>query len=104
MIWKLQLTLRKGDSTAAVAGIHNYLNCFEQLEKIMKANDPMDKPAQLYTMDEETGMPLKHTAPNIVAKHVHNTLKHRWYACDMMCRIAVSSVEHQQVERVSFGC
>lgn len=42
----------------------NYLELFE---KILEECGLMDKPRQLYNMDE-MGMPLEHRAPNIVTK------------------------------------
>ena len=54
--------MRLASTTAEI--LRNY---FELLKKVLEENDLMDKPAQLYNMDE-TGMPLEHRAPNIVTK------------------------------------
>ena len=65
---QLQLPLRKGDPTAAervactsVEILENYL---ELLKQSLKESTVMDKPAQLYDMDE-TGMPPENRAPNM---------------------------------------
>ena len=63
------LTLRRGDATAHVRmnavnreTIESY---YALLKDILEAQDLMDRPAQLYNMDE-SGMPLDPRPPNIV--------------------------------------
>ena len=51
-------------------------NYFELLKKVFDENDLMDKPAQLYNMDE-TGMPLEHRAPNVVTKKGKKKIRYR---------------------------
>ena len=65
------LSLRKGDSTAAVrlscTNAENLKQYFSLLGNILTQNDLLNKLAQLYNMDE-TGMPIDHKTPNVVAK------------------------------------
>ena len=49
---------------------------FKLIKKVLEENDPMDKPAQLYNMDE-TGMPLEHRAPIIVTKKGKKNVRYR---------------------------
>lgn len=75
-----QLTLRKGDSTAAVrlacTSAETLRNYFGLLREVLYENDLMDKPAQLYNVDE-TGMPLEHSAPNVIAKKGVKKVRYR---------------------------
>ena len=43
-------------------------NIFELYMKVLDENGLMDKPAQLYNMDD-TDMPLEHRAPSTIAKN-----------------------------------
>ena len=65
------LSLRKGDSTAAVRLAYTTAetmnNYFDLLGNTLKENKLLDKPAQVYNMDE-TGMPIDHRPPNDVAR------------------------------------
>ena len=66
------LSLRKGDRTAFVrmdamnrtAELDNY---FITLKSILVDNDLMDKPGQIYNVDE-SGMPLEHRSPRVLVK------------------------------------
>ena len=61
----------KGDSTAAVrlaaTSPETIKSYFDLLRKVLQDNDLLDKPAQLYNMDE-TGMLIEHRAPNFVVR------------------------------------
>jgi len=66
-----QLALRKGDPTANVR-----MDClneeimeeyFNMLKKTLLENNLMDKPAQIYNVDE-SGMPLDHHPPKVISQ------------------------------------
>ena len=67
-----QLTLRKGDHTAAVrmdamkkqTALDNY---FIELKNILDENELQHKPGQIYNMDE-SGVPLDHRSPRVLAR------------------------------------
>ena len=67
-----QLTLRKGDRTAAVrmdamknqTALDNY---FIELKNILDENELQHKPGQIYNMDE-SGVPLDHRSPRVLAR------------------------------------
>jgi len=64
---KPQLRLRKGDHTAMVRldAMNNreaLENCFSLLKKMLEENDLMNKPSQIYNVDE-SGVPLDHRSP-----------------------------------------
>ena len=67
-----KLALRKGDRTAFVRmdamkkqeELDNYYIC---LKSILVDNNLMDKPGQIYNVDE-SGMPLEHRSPRVLAK------------------------------------
>ena len=67
-----QLTLQKGDHTAAVrmdatknqTDLDNY---FKKLKRILDENKLVDKPGQIYNMDE-SGIPLDHRSPCVLAR------------------------------------
>ena len=75
-----QLSLRKGDSTAAVqlaaTNPETVKSYFDLLGKVLQENNLLEKPAQLYNMDE-TGMPIERRAPNIVAKKGKKKVRYR---------------------------
>ena len=65
-----QLALRKGDLIAYVC-LENTTKevmkeYFELLKTTLTENNLLDKPSQLYNVDE-TGMPLNHKPPKLVA-------------------------------------
>ena len=74
------LSLRKGDSTAAVrlscTNAENLKQYFSLLGKVLTENDLLEKPAQLYNMDE-TGMPIDHKPPNVIAKKGQKKVRYR---------------------------
>ena len=66
-----QLSMRRGDRTAFVRmdamkneDLDNY---FVTLKSILVDNDLMNKPGQIFNVDE-SGMPLEHRSPKVVAK------------------------------------
>ena len=67
-----QLTLRKGDRTAAVrmdamknqTALDYY---FIELKNILDENELQHKPGQIYNMDE-SGVPLDHRSPRVLAR------------------------------------
>ena len=65
------LSLRKGDATAAVRmdclNTITFNNYFANLKECLKENNLMDSSGQLYNVDE-TGIPLDHRPPKVVAK------------------------------------
>ena len=65
------LSLRKGDSTAAVRmdclTTENMMKYFENLEVCLNEHDLMNRPGQIYNVDE-TGMPLDHRPPKVVGR------------------------------------
>ena len=74
------LSMRKGDPTANVR-----MDCltketmdeyFQLLKDTLIENDLMDSPNQIYNVDE-TGMPLDHRAPKIVAGRGHKKVRYR---------------------------
>ena len=74
------LSMRKGDPTANVR-----MDCliketmdeyFQLLKDTLIENDLMDFPNQIYNVDE-TGMPLDHHAPKIVAGRGHKKVRYR---------------------------
>ena len=65
------LSLRRGDPTANIR-----MNClneeimneyFDMLKKTLLDNDLMNKPAQIYNVDE-SGMPLDHRPPKVITQ------------------------------------
>ena len=66
-----KLAVHKGDSTAAAriqaTNAETLKDYFQLLQDVLKGNNLFDKPSQIYNMDE-TGMPLKHRAPNVITK------------------------------------
>ena len=75
-----QLTLRKGDPTAHVRMnavtkdvIEGYYNL---LEETLCEHDLTNKPSHIYNMDE-SGMPLDHRPPNVVAKRGQKKVRYR---------------------------
>ena len=64
------LCLRKGDPTAnvhmdAMANKEALDNYFKLLKEVMEENNLMDKPGQIYNVDE-SGMPLDHRPPRVL--------------------------------------
>ena len=75
-----QLTLRKGDQTAFVRmdamkdkeALDNY---FILLKSILDEHDLLDKPGQIYNVDE-SGIPLDHRSPRVVTKRGHKKVRY----------------------------
>lgn len=74
------LSLRKGDPTANVrmdclneTSLNNY---FDLLKSVLTDNNLMNSPGQIYNVDE-TGMPLNHRPPNVVAKRGQKKVRTR---------------------------
>ena len=75
-----QLALRRGDATAQVrmestnrVAIEEYFNL---LESTLQQYNLADSPAQIYNMDE-TGMPLDHRPPSVIAKRGQKKVRSR---------------------------
>ena len=67
-----QLSMRRGDRTAfvrldAMKKKEDLDNYFITLKSILVDNDLMNKPGQIFNVDE-SGMPLEHQAPKVVAR------------------------------------
>jgi len=66
-----QLSLRKGDATANVrmdAINSDTIRCYyELLKDVVKNNQLIESPAQIYNVDE-TGMPLNPRPPKVITK------------------------------------
>ena len=67
-----QLSMRRGDRTAfvrldAMKKKEELDNYFVTLKNILVDNDLMNKPGQIFNVDE-SGMPLEHRAPKVVAR------------------------------------
>ena len=74
------LSLRRGDPTANIR-----MNClneeymneyFDMLEKTLLDNDLMNKPAQIYNIDE-SGMPLDHRPPKVITQKGQKKVRSR---------------------------
>ena len=74
------LALRKGDPTANIR-----MNClnkeimeeyFDMLKKTLLDNDLMNKPAQIYNVDE-SGMPLDHRPPKVITRKGQKKVRSR---------------------------
>ena len=75
------LSLRKGDSTAAVRmnaledkeRLDSY---FDLLKEVLEENDLMDRPCQIYNVDE-SGMPLEQRPPRLLVKRGQRKVRYR---------------------------
>lgn len=74
------LRLRRGDATANVrmdcvnqAVISSY---FDLLKSVLQEHELMQSPAQIYNVDE-TGVPLDHRPPNVLAKRGQKKVRYR---------------------------
>ena len=75
------LCLRKGDPTAnvrmdAMANKEALDNYFKLLKEVMEENDLMDKPGQIYNVDE-SGMPLDHRPPRVLTTKGEKKVRYR---------------------------
>ena len=75
------LCLRKGDPTAnvrmdAMANKEALDNYFKLLKEVMEENDLMDKPGQIYNVDE-SGMPLDHRPPRVLTTKREKKVRYR---------------------------
>lgn len=75
------LCLRKGDPTAnvrmnAMANTEALDNYFRLLQEVMEDNELMDKPGQIYNVDE-SGMPLDHRPPHVLTTKGEKKVRYR---------------------------
>ena len=74
------LSFRRGDSTAHIrmdsVNRESMEGYFNLLEDTLKEHDLMNRPAQIYNMDE-SGMPLEARPPNMVAKRGQKKVRYR---------------------------
>ena len=74
------LSLRKGDATANVRmdclNSETMKRYFDLLKEVLEENELLDSPAQIYNVDE-TGMPLDHRPPKIIAKRGQKKVRYR---------------------------
>ena len=74
------LSLRKGDVTPNVRmdclNSETMKRYFDLLKEVLEENELLDSPAQIYNVDE-TGMPLDHCPPKIIAKRGQKKVRYR---------------------------
>ena len=77
---KPKLSLRRGDATANVRmealDIETKNEYFKSLEETLKEHDLINSPGQIYNVDE-TGVPLDHKPPNVVARRGQKKVRYR---------------------------
>ena len=75
-----RLSLRRGDATANVRmealDIETKNEYFKSLEETLKEQGLMNSPGQIYNVDE-TGVPLDHKPPNVVARKGQKKVRYR---------------------------